>query len=67
VRAAKIRVAMLAVPAATAQTVSELLVEAGIQAILNYAPVSLVVPKGVYVQNIDPGAHMQRMTFYLEP
>lgn len=66
VRAAKIRVAMLAVPADAAQNVSDLLVEAGVQAILNYAPTSLVVPKGVYVQNIDPGAHMQRMTFYLE-
>jgi redox-sensing transcriptional repressor len=67
VRAAKIRVAMLAVPATAAQNVSNLLVEAGVKAILNYAPTSLVVPKGVYVQNIDPGAHMQRMTFYLEP
>jgi redox-sensing transcriptional repressor len=67
VRAAKIRVAMLAVPADTAQNASDLLVAAGVKAILNYAPTSLAVPKGVYVQNIDPGAHMQRMTFYLEP
>jgi redox-sensing transcriptional repressor len=67
VRAAKIRVAMLAVPADAAQNASDLLVSAGVKAILNYAPTSLAVPKGVYVQNIDPGAHMQRMTFYLEP
>ncbi len=67
VRAAKIRVAMLAVPAEAAQNASDLLVSAGVKAILNYAPTSLAVPKGVHVQNIDPGAHMQRMTFYLEP
>jgi redox-sensing transcriptional repressor len=67
VRTAKIRVAMLAVPAEAAQVASDLLVSAGVKAILNYAPTSLAVPKGVYVQNIDPGAHMQRMTFYLEP
>jgi redox-sensing transcriptional repressor len=67
VRGSKIRVAMLAVPAATAQSAADLLVQAGVKAILNYAPTSLAVPKGVYVQNIDPGAHMQRMTFYLEP
>jgi redox-sensing transcriptional repressor len=58
---------MLAVPAVAAQNASDLLVAAGVKAILNYAPTSLAVPKGVFVQNIDPGAHMQRMTFYLEP
>jgi len=67
VRAAKIRVAMLAVPATSAQKVSDLLVKAGVKAILNYAPTALAVPKGVCVQNIDPAAHMQHMTYYLEP
>jgi len=66
VRAAKIRIAMLAVPATAAQKVADLLVKAGAKAILNYAPTALVVPKGVTVQNIDPAAHMQHMTYYLE-
>ncbi len=66
VHAAKIRVAMLAVPATTAQKVADLLVKAGVKAILNYAPTTLSVPKGVSVQNIDPAAHMQHMTYYLE-
>jgi redox-sensing transcriptional repressor len=66
VRAAGIRVAMLAVPAAAAQEATDRLVEAGVKAILNYAPTALSVPMGVYVQNIDPAAHMQRMTFHLE-
>lgn len=66
VRAAKIRVAMLAVPATAAQKVADLLVKAGVKAILNYAPTALVVSKGVSVQNIDPAAHMQHMTYYLE-
>jgi redox-sensing transcriptional repressor len=65
-REAKIRVAMLAVPAPSAQTVADLLVKAGVKAILNYAPTSLSVPKGVSVQNIDPAAHMQHMTYYLD-
>jgi len=67
VHAAKIRIAMLAVPATAAQKVADLLVKAGVKAILNYAPTSLAVPKGVTVQNIDPAAHMQHMTYYLEP
>ena len=66
VRAAKVRVAMLAVPATSAQKVADLLVKAGVRAILNYAPTTLNVPKGVTVQNIDPAAHMQHMTYYLE-
>jgi redox-sensing transcriptional repressor len=67
VNAAKIRIAMLAVPATSAQKVANLLVKAGVKAILNYAPTNLSVPQGVAVQNIDPAAHMQHMTYYLEP
>ena len=61
-----IRIAMITVPAAKAQQVAEQLVEAGIQAILNYAPINLNVPGNVLVQYIDPSIHLQRMTYYLE-
>ena len=61
----KIRVAIIAVPAIVAQSVSELLTEAGIRAILNYAPITLTVPENVQVQYIDPVVHLQRMTYYL--
>jgi redox-sensing transcriptional repressor len=37
-----------------------------VRAILNYAPLSLSVPKGVKVQHIDPAIHLQRMTYYLD-
>jgi redox-sensing transcriptional repressor len=63
----RISVAMLAVPADQAQDVANQLVEAGIKAILNYAPINLVVPKGIYVQNTDPVTHLQRMSYYLCP
>lgn len=61
----RIKVAMLTVPAAVAQEMADQLVKAGIQAILNYAPISLNVPAGVRVQYIDPVTHLQRMTYYL--
>ncbi|MGB2910131.1 MAG: redox-sensing transcriptional repressor Rex [Anaerolineales bacterium] len=61
-----IRIAMIAVPAAKAQQVADQLVEAGIQAILNYAPINLNAPSNVRVQYIDPSIHLQRMTYYLE-
>lgn len=60
-----IRVAMVAVPAENAQAVADMLIEAGVRAILNYAPINLNVPAGVYVQYIDPVLHLQRMTYYL--
>ncbi|MBN1440922.1 MAG: redox-sensing transcriptional repressor Rex [Anaerolineales bacterium] len=66
VREAGIRIAMLAVPATAAQRVTNLLVKADVKAILNYAPITLGVPKGIQVQNIDPAAHLQHMTYYLE-
>jgi redox-sensing transcriptional repressor len=65
VRERGIRVAMIAVPASSAQKVAEVCLAAGIQAILNYAPITLSVPEGVLVQYIDPVAHLQRMTHYL--
>jgi len=66
IRKAGTKVAMLAVPANVAQEVVDQLVEAGIEAILNYAPVNLVVPQGIRVQYIDPAVHLQNMTYYLD-
>lgn len=63
---AGVQVVMLAVPAGHAQSVTDRLVSAGVKAILNYAPVNLVVPLGVKVQHIDPVVHLQRMTYYLD-
>jgi len=57
---------MLAVPAEEAQTVADQLVDAGVQAILNYAPININVPAEVQIQYIDPVTHLQHMTFYLE-
>jgi len=66
IRAARVRVAMLTVPASAAQAVADQLVRAGVRAILNYAPISLAVPPQVQVQYIDPATHLQRMTYYLD-
>lgn len=60
-----IRIAMIAVPAENAQSVANSLIEAGVRAILNYAPINLNVPDNIHVQYIDPVIHLQRMTYYL--
>ena len=64
-QAGKVTIAMLTVPAAAAQKITDKLVDAGVKAILNYAPISLNVPEGILVQYIDPSSHLQRMTYYL--
>jgi redox-sensing transcriptional repressor len=66
IRQAKIQVAMVATPADEAQSVADVLVSAGIRAILNYAPITLNVPSNVLVQYIDPVIHVQRMLYYLD-
>ncbi len=66
IQQAGLRIAMLTVPAAAAQAVTDDLVTAGVRAILNYAPITLSVPADVHVQYIDPIIFLQRMTYYLE-
>ena len=65
IKSAGVKMAMLTIPAAAAQGVADKLVQAGVKAILNYAPISLNVPANVKVQYIDPSTHLQRMTYYL--
>lgn len=65
IRKTNVHVAMLTVPAMAAQEVADKLIQAGVKAILNYAPISLNVPSDIQVQYIDPATHLQRMTYYL--
>lgn len=60
-------VAIVAVPANFAQEVVNLLVQAGVKAILNYAPINIQVPEGVRTRHLDPVVALQSMTYYLEP
>jgi len=65
IQASGIKLVMLCVPASAAQEVTNQQVEAGVKAILNYAPINLNVPAGVRVQYLDPSIGLQRMTYYL--
>jgi redox-sensing transcriptional repressor len=61
-----VRVAIVAVPAAAAQAICDLLVRAGIKSILSYAPINLVAPPTVQVRYSDPVVQLQQMTYYLD-
>lgn len=60
-----IPIAILTVPAVNAQELADQLIRCGVKAILNYAPVTLKVPDGVRLANIDPVLSLQTITFYL--
>ena len=66
IREASVQIAMLSVPVEYAQQVTNQLIDAGVKAILNYAPINISVPADVHVQYIDPVLHLQRMTYYLD-
>jgi redox-sensing transcriptional repressor len=60
-----IRIALLSIPPEKAQEVTDVLMQAGVRAILNYAPITLKVPEGVWVRQMDPLVALQSMTYYL--
>jgi redox-sensing transcriptional repressor len=59
-------IGIVATPAVSAQKVIDTLVECGVRAILNYAPIAAHVPPHVRVKDIDPVLSLQSMTFYLK-
>ena len=65
IRDNNVKMAIIAVPAPNAQSVTDMLVSAGVRAILNYAPVVVQAPDGVWVRHIDPVREFQSMTYYL--
>jgi redox-sensing transcriptional repressor len=64
IAAQNIRTAILAVPAAEAQTVAQTLVRAGVRGILNFAPMRLRLPKDVYVEDIDMTMSLEKVAYF---
>lgn len=62
-----IKIAILAVPADSAQSVADLLVKAGIKCVLNFAPILLKLNSDVLVKNIDLSNELESFSFFLSP
>ncbi len=58
VKEKNVQMAILAVQAKVAQNVCDQLIEAGVCAILNFAPTNLIVPEGVMVTDVDIAASL---------
>jgi redox-sensing transcriptional repressor len=61
-----IDIAFLTVPSAAAQQAADLLGEAGVEGILNFAPTVLDPPPGTYVEPVDFLAGLKRLSFYIQ-
>ncbi|WP_024985012.1 redox-sensing transcriptional repressor Rex [Brevibacillus borstelensis] len=65
VKEQKIRLAILTVPAAAAQSVANLLFEAGIEGILNFAPTTIRTERDVRIHYADVTSSLQSLAYYL--
>ena len=63
-RAGLFDMAILAVPAGSAQKVADHLVAAGVSSILNFAPVRVIVPEKVPVRQVDLSTELQILSYY---
>lgn len=66
IRERHVRLAILTVPGTTAQAVANTLIESGIQAILNFAPVTLQVPDRVVVNNVDLAIQLENLSYFVK-
>jgi redox-sensing transcriptional repressor len=65
IRTEHVDIAVLAVPADHAQSVCDLIVRAGIIAILNFVPIHLHVPDNVKVHYVDLSIEIESLSYYL--
>lgn len=65
VKTRHVKMAILALPGTVGQKVTNELVAAGIQAILNFAPVILHVPDGVVVNNVDLAIELENLSYFI--
>jgi redox-sensing transcriptional repressor len=59
----KIKIAIIAIPAADAQKVVNYVISCGISTILNFAPIRLRVPNSVNLVNIDMVVELERLCY----
>lgn len=64
-RKEKIEIAIIAVPAKKAQEVVDAMVECGVRAFLNFAPITVKTPENVQVKYENMSIELEALSFYL--
>ena len=65
VRENGVKMAILTVPVAAAQEVTNQLVSAGITGILNFAPIPISVPEEVIVNNVNLAIELENLSYFI--
>ena len=65
IRTENISIGIIVVPADSAQEVADKMVIGGIKAILNFAPVHIVLPPEIKIHNVDLSIEFEGLTYYL--
>jgi redox-sensing transcriptional repressor len=63
IREHKIKLGMIVVPAPAAQSVADRLIQSGIEGIVNFAPVTLVVPPEISLVGVDLAVELEQLSF----
>ena len=66
IRENHVKMAILTVPSNVAQEVANDLIESGILAILNFAPIILQVPDNVVVNNVDLAIELENLSYFIQ-
>jgi redox-sensing transcriptional repressor len=62
----RVQIGIIAVPDREAQRVCDVLVQSGIRAVWNFAPVHLTAPKDIFIKNENMAASLAVLSNYLE-
>ncbi len=63
---ARVKMAILSVPVAVAQSVANRLIECGVTGILNFAPIVLAVPEDVMVNNVNLAIELENLSYFIQ-
>ncbi|MGD1089102.1 MAG: redox-sensing transcriptional repressor Rex [Verrucomicrobiota bacterium] len=66
VKKQNVKMAILTVPAAAAQEVTNQLIQAGIAGILNFSPIVLSVPEEVMVNNVNLAIELENLSYFTQ-
>lgn len=61
----KVKIGIIATPAEAAQDVADRLINGGVKAILNFAPVALNVSEGIKIKNVDLSRELESLSYFL--
>ena len=65
VKEQNIRIGIVSALAQVSQEIVDMFVSCGVRAILNFAPVSIIVPEGVELRNVDLSTELECLSYFL--